>query len=67
MTNKNFPDIGFMRLEGVLHVFPVSKTTFYEGIKTGLYPAPVKLGVRTSAWRVGDIKKLIEEFGGDVA
>jgi len=49
-----------MRLPSVLQVFPVSRATWYAGVRAGLYPAPVKLGARAVAWRRSDIQKLIE-------
>ncbi|MEM6532949.1 MAG: AlpA family phage regulatory protein [Myxococcota bacterium] len=38
---------------------PVSKTTWYQGIKDGLFPRPVKVGPRRVAWREADIDALI--------
>jgi len=58
------PETGFLRLPKVLELIPVSKTLFYENIQRGLYPKPVKLSARTSAWRVEDIRNLIAELGG---
>ena len=58
------PEDGFMRLKQVLSVIPEGKTTFYKGIQEGRRPAPVKLSVRTSAWRCEDIRKLVAELGG---
>ena len=55
----SLPTTGYLRLPQVLAVFPVSRSSFYAGIKEGRYPAPVKLGKRTSAWRVEDIAELI--------
>ena len=40
-------------------IFPVSKSAWWAGIKSGLYPKPVKIGPRTTAWRVEDILALI--------
>ncbi len=60
------PETGFLRLPQVLQFIPVSKTAFYDGITEGRYPAPIKLGKRSSAWRVEDIRKLIAELGGEV-
>ena len=63
--NKNIsrlnplPQEGFVRLPQILHALGIGKTTFWEGIKTGRFPAPVKLGPHTSAWRVEDIRGLI--------
>jgi predicted DNA-binding transcriptional regulator AlpA len=39
----------------------VSKSTWWAGVKEGRYPQPVKLGRRITAWRVEDIRKLIED------
>jgi len=56
-----FPEIGFVRLPQVLSVFPVSRSTWWSGVKSGKYPAPVKLGPNTTAWRAEDIHQLIAE------
>ena len=59
MYNHILPETGFVRLPEVLKVFPVSKSTWWAGVKDGRYPKPVKLGPKITAWRVGDIKELI--------
>jgi predicted DNA-binding transcriptional regulator AlpA len=61
MKNLSLPETGFVRLPVVLAVFPVSKSSLYAGIQKGIYPAPVKLSERTSAWKVEDIRLLIEQ------
>lgn len=67
--NYFIPSTGFMRLPAVLAVIPVGKSTWWEGVKNGRFPKPVKLGIRTTAWRVEDIKTLIDSFnqGGENA
>ncbi len=67
MSHSNqitFPQSGFVRLSSILAPkgpIPVSKSTWWAGIKTGRFPAPVKhLGGRITAWRVEDILDLIE-------
>lgn len=57
----SLPAEGLVRLPQVLSVFPVGETSWWNGVKTGKYPKPIKLGLRTTAWRVEDIRKLIEE------
>nr|WP_213290168.1 AlpA family phage regulatory protein [Bradyrhizobium sp. sGM-13] len=50
---------GFVRLSGILAPrgpIPVSKSTWWAGVKGGRYPKPVKLGPRITAWRVEDIR-----------
>ena len=56
---KNLPEVGYLRLPEVLKIIPVSKSTWWAGIKTGIYPSPKKLSAKTSAWCVSDIKNLI--------
>lgn len=53
------PETGFVRLPVVLKVFPVSKSTWWQGVKDGDFPQPVKLGPKITAWRVEDIRELI--------
>lgn len=45
-------------------LIPVGKSTWWQGVKSGKFPQPVKLGARTTAWRVSDIQKLMESFAG---
>lgn len=54
------PETGFMRLPQILAVFPVSKSTWWAGVRSGKYPAAVKLGPRTTAWPSMAIKQMIE-------
>jgi prophage regulatory protein len=69
------PTTGFIRLPQIIGnpksdppitpLIPVSKSSWWAGIKSGIYPKPVKLGARTTAWKVEDIKQLISELGGN--
>lgn len=54
------PETGFIRLPDVLRVYPVGKSTWWAGVRSGRYPASVHLGDRITAWRVEDIRALIE-------
>lgn len=63
MRTNILPEIGFIRLPEVLAVFPVSKSAWWAGVKEGRFPKPVKLGPKTTAWRVQDIRSLIENQG----
>ena len=51
---------GYLRLEDVLTVYPVSRSAWYEGIKQGIYPAPVPLGRRSVGWSRAAIRALVE-------
>jgi len=56
------PETGFLRLPQVLNLIPVGKTTWWNGVKSGRFPKSVTLGGRITAWRVEDIKALIESY-----
>lgn len=61
---SNFlPNTGFVRLPVVLQFYPVSKSTWWAGIKAGKYPAGVKLSERVTAWKAEDIHALIQKEG----
>lgn len=63
------PETGFLRLKQIIGdpnaeppippIIPVGKSSWWEGVKSGRYPAPVKLGPRMTAWRVESIRDLI--------
>lgn len=71
----SLPETGYVRLPQIIGnpkanppvpaVIPVSKSTWWNGIKEGRFPQSVKLGPRTTAWRVEDIRRLIESAGGE--
>jgi predicted DNA-binding transcriptional regulator AlpA len=39
---------------------PVGRSTWWAGVKSGAFPRPRKLGRRITAWKVEDIRSLIE-------
>ncbi len=53
---------GFLRLPQVLEIIPISKSSWWKGIKEGRFPKPVKLSERTSAWLRTDIDALCDRF-----
>ena len=63
MTNHiTFPLTGFVRLSQILSPgpIPVSKSTWWQGVKDGRFPKPQKLGPRTTVWLAEDIRALYE-------
>lgn len=62
MNKSVLPETGFVRLSEVLKVIPVSKSTWWAGVKNGRFPKAVKLSARTTAWRAEDIHNLISEL-----
>ena len=48
------------RIARVLQYIPVSRSAWWNGVRSGRYPAPVKLGPGTTCWRGADIIAVIE-------
>lgn len=42
-------------------LIPVSKSTWWNGVKDGIYPEPVKIGKSAVAWRLSDLNRLIQD------
>lgn len=71
-TAHRLPETGFLRIWQIIGnpkaeppippLIPVSRSTFLHGVKTGKYPKPIKLGERTTAWKVSDIRDLVEQI-----
>lgn len=62
MPTKNAPN-GLLRLNAILGPagpIPVSRSTWWQGVKDGRFPRPIKLGPRITVWRAEDIAALIE-------
>jgi prophage regulatory protein len=70
---NQLPATGFLRLPQIIGdpkaeppippIIPVKKSCWWDGVKTGRFPKPVKLGPRVTAWKVEDIRALIASAG----
>jgi prophage regulatory protein len=63
-NSPQLPETGFVRLASILAPqgpIPVARSTWWAGVKSGRFPKPVKLGPRTTVWRVEDIRDLIDK------
>ena len=59
-SQPSIPSYGYLRLPQILAIFPIGKSSWWEGCRTGRYPKPVKLGPRTTVWRAEDIAAFIK-------
>lgn len=64
MLNQ-LPQTGFVKLPTILSVFPVSKSTWWAGVKTGKYPQSLKHGSSTF-WKAEDIHALLKSIEGGI-
>ncbi len=66
---QQLPETGFLRLSQIVGnpkanppippIIPISKSSWWAGVKSGKFPKPVKLGERTTVWSVDSIRALI--------
>lgn len=72
---NTLPETGFLRLRQIVGdknttpptpaIIPVAKSTWWQGIKSGRFPQPIKLSPRVTVWKVEDIRELITKLGGE--
>ena len=75
MPTHMLPETGYLRLSQIVGrpaqkgrdaippLIPVSRSTWWAGVKSGRYPQPTKkLGERITAWRVEDIRALLDRL-----
>lgn len=66
---QQLPETGYLRLPQIIGnpkanipaLIPISRSAWWLGVRSGRYPKPVKLGPRTTVWRVESILALIAE------
>ena len=56
---QELPQTGLLRIKQVLKFIPVSRSSWWQGVRTSKYPKPIKLGERTTCWKAEDIRALI--------
>ncbi|MDF1680267.1 AlpA family phage regulatory protein [Ponticaulis sp.] len=58
-----FPKTGFVRIKQIIAPWgpiPVSKSTWWQGVKDGRFPKGHKLGPGVTVWRAEEIRALYE-------
>ena len=67
---NQLPETGLLRLSQIIGdpdaeppipaIIPVKKTCWWNGVKSGRFPKPLKLGAgRATFWRIEDVRTLI--------
>lgn len=65
--NQTSSHDGYLRLPQVLELIPVSRSTWYRGMKSGRYPLPVKIGLRAAGWKRCEIVKHLRQLDQEAA
>lgn len=60
LTPAVLPQDRVLSLAEVLQFFPVSRSTWYQGVKDGKYPKPIQLSARRIAWRYREVIALVQ-------
>jgi prophage regulatory protein len=57
---SELPQVGLLRIKQVLDIIHVSRSGWWEGVRKGRFPAPIKLSPRVTVWKLSDIRELCE-------
>lgn len=64
MTNISKQQDGFYRINQVLDIIPIGRSTLWKRVKDGEFPKPFKLSERTTVWRKQDVHDYVDSIGG---
>lgn len=62
---EEFANDILVRINDVLKIVPVGRTTWLTGCKTGRFPAPVHPTPGTTAWRMSEINAYLESLSAN--
>jgi|TARA_B110000971_G_scaffold175062_1_gene180211 prophage regulatory protein len=46
----------------ILPIFPISKSSWWDGVKKGKYPKPIKISGNITVWKSDEIQNLINNI-----
>ena len=49
----------YIREREIIQILPISRATWWAGVKSGKFPAGIKLSPRVTVWRASDIEALM--------
>ena len=58
----NIDHKGFLRVSQILQILPVSRTQWFNWVRDGIAPKPVKLGNKIIAFRTVEINEFIKHI-----
>jgi prophage regulatory protein len=69
---SELPSTGYLRLAQIIGskktsppipaLIPICSSSWWNGIAKGIYPSPYKLSANVTAWKVEDIRALIDQI-----
>ena len=74
---QTLPETGYLRLSQIVGdpkaeppippIIPIGKSTWWQGVKSGRFPQPIKLSEKVTVWRVEDIRAYINKTSNNIA
>ena len=61
MDISRLPDDAFVRMRVLPDLTGKCRSTIYDDINHGKFPPPVKLGSRSSGWKLGDVRAWLRD------
>lgn len=55
-------DIIGSKKKGIKPLIPVSRSTWFAGVKDGVFPKPIRLGERRTVWLKSELLAFIEKL-----
>lgn len=59
---NNLSQSAYIRLPEILNLLPIGRSTWWLWVATGKAPKGIKLGAKTTAWKLADIQKLLDDL-----
>lgn len=59
---NNLSQSAYIRLPEILNLLPIGRSTWWLWVATGKAPKGIKLGAKTTAWKLSDIQKLLDDL-----
>ena len=65
MPSNTPQETRFLREKQIRELIPVAHSTLWAWVRTGKFPAPLKLSDRVTVWRGSDVQTFIKQNGGE--
>lgn len=62
MNTNESPATGFIRIDGILQRIPISKSCWWNWVRDGKAPQPIRLGANITVWKSDEIDDLIHRL-----
>ena len=61
-TTRSIQGERYLREPAILEILPIGRSSWWRGVKEGIYPAGIKLSPRVRVWAASDIDALVKSL-----